>query len=99
MEETLFEALKKYNKSMLPMHMPGHKRNSALSGEGGYLEALCAECDITEVAGFDNLAEPEGRLRSLKKRGCLSAGKRKYLWSIGRHLCDGTLRRESTDGP
>ncbi len=68
MEETLFEALKKYNKSMLPMHMPGHKRNSALSGDGGYLEALCAECDITEVAGFDNLAEPEGRLRSLKQR-------------------------------
>ncbi len=68
MKETLFEALKKYNTSMLPMHMPGHKRNLSLSGDTGYLEALCAECDITEVEGFDNLAEPEGVLRLLKER-------------------------------
>lgn len=68
MKETLYETLKKYNTTMLPMHMPGHKRNSSLSGEGGYLEALCAECDITEVEGFDNLAEPEGILHLLKER-------------------------------
>ena len=68
MEETLFQTLKKYNKSMLPMHMPGHKRNPSLSGSGGYLEALCADCDITEIEGFDNLAEPEGVLLQLKER-------------------------------
>lgn len=50
------------------MHMPGHKRNLALSGEDGYLTALCADCDITEIAGFDNLAEPEGLFLSLKER-------------------------------
>ena len=68
MAQALFEKLKEYKDSMLPMHMPGHKRNLALSGPGGYLEALCADCDITEIAGFDNLAEPEGLLLSLKKR-------------------------------
>lgn len=67
-EKTLFQKLKEYNKSMLPMHMPGHKRNLALSGTDGYLTALCADCDITEIAGFDNLAEPEEILLSLKKR-------------------------------
>lgn len=68
MEQPLFQKLKEYDKTMLPMHMPGHKRNLALSGTGGYLEALCADCDITEIAGFDNLAEPEGVLLSLKRR-------------------------------
>lgn len=68
MTKTLYERLKEYNETMLPMHMPGHKRNPALSGKGGYLEALCAACDITEIAGFDNLAEPEGILYDLKKR-------------------------------
>ncbi|MCH5273184.1 MAG: aminotransferase class V-fold PLP-dependent enzyme [Lachnospiraceae bacterium] len=68
MAETLYEKLKHYDKTMLPMHMPGHKRNSALSGAGGYLKGLSADCDITEIEGFDNLAEPEGILRSVKER-------------------------------
>ncbi len=68
MEQPLFQKLKEYNKTMLPMHMPGHKRNLALSGTDGYLATLCADCDITEIAGFDNLAEPEELFLSLKKR-------------------------------
>ena len=68
MRQPLFQKLKEYHKTMLPMHMPGHKRNLDLSGTGGYLTALCADCDITEIAGFDNLAEPEDILRSLKER-------------------------------
>lgn len=68
MEQPLFRKLKEYNKTMLPMHMPGHKRNLALSGEDGYLTVLGADCDITEIAGFDNLAEPEAVLLSLKQR-------------------------------
>ncbi|MGN1084983.1 MAG: aminotransferase class I/II-fold pyridoxal phosphate-dependent enzyme, partial [Lachnospiraceae bacterium] len=68
MTESLLQQLKKYNNTMLPFHMPGHKRNLSLSGKGGYLEALSADCDITEVAGFDNLAEPEELLLSVKKR-------------------------------
>ena len=68
MEQSLFQKLKEYNTTMLPMHMPGHKRNLALSGTDGYLAALGADCDITEIAGFDNLAEPEEILLSLKER-------------------------------
>lgn len=67
-KKTLFQKLKEYNKTMLPMHMPGHKRNLALSGTDGYLTALGADCDITEIAGFDNLAEPEALFLDLKKR-------------------------------
>lgn len=67
-KKTLFQKLKEYHNTMLPMHMPGHKRNLALSGTDGYLAALCADCDITEIAGFDNLAEPEGLFLSLKER-------------------------------
>ena len=68
MEQSLVQRLKEYNKTMLPMHMPGHKRNLALSGTDGYLAVLGADCDITEIAGFDNLAEPEGILLNLKER-------------------------------
>lgn len=68
MAEGLFQKLKEYDKTMLPMHMPGHKRNLALSGKDGYLAALCADCDITEIAGFDNLAEPEDLLLSVRER-------------------------------
>ena len=68
MTESLLQKLKQYHNTMLPMHMPGHKRNLALSGEDGYLAALCADCDITEVAGFDNLAEPEDLLLNVNRR-------------------------------
>lgn len=68
MEQSLFQKLKEYNTTMLPMHMPGHKRNLALSGTDGYLAALGADCDITEIAGFDNLAEPEEVFLTLKHR-------------------------------
>lgn len=71
MAESLFRTLREYNHTMLPMHMPGHKRNLALSGEDGYLAALCADCDITEIAGFDNLAEPEDVLLSIRKRAAV----------------------------
>lgn len=43
----------------LPMHMPGHKRNTALAD---YLKALRADLDITEIDGFDDLHAPEGVL-------------------------------------
>ncbi len=71
MAQTLFQKLKEYNTTMLPMHMPGHKRNLALSGTDGYLAALGAECDITEIAGFDNLAEPEEMFLDLKRRAAM----------------------------
>ena len=41
---------------MLPMHMPGHKRNPDLAGP-----ALAG--DITEIDGFDDLHDPKGLIK------------------------------------
>lgn len=57
----LFDKLKKLNS--IPMHMPGHKRNTALLGD-----KLPYDIDITEINGFDNLHSPEGILKSLNDK-------------------------------
>ena len=59
----------------IPMHMPGHKRNTALAP---YLKHLGADLDVTEIDGFDNLHSPEGIIRdsmekAAKLRGAKSA--------------------------
>ncbi len=52
----LYDKLKKYSKSgVYPFHMPGHKRNTALS-DG----TMPYEIDLTEIDGFDNLHNAEG---------------------------------------
>ena len=56
--KTLLEKLKS-NKT-IPMHMPGHKRNTALAP---YLKSLGADLDITEISGFDNLHNATGILK------------------------------------
>lgn len=58
----LIEKLKEYNEAYIPMHMPGHKRNTELSPRSSYLKDLSAHLDITEVQGFDDLHSPEGIL-------------------------------------
>ncbi|MDO4793375.1 MAG: aminotransferase class I/II-fold pyridoxal phosphate-dependent enzyme [Filifactor alocis] len=60
--ESLIEKLKEYNETYIPMHMPGHKRNTELSPGSSYLKDLSAHLDITEVEGFDDLHSPEGIL-------------------------------------
>lgn len=45
----------------IPMHMPGHKRNTALAP---YLKPLGAGLDITEIHDCDCLHHPEGILRN-----------------------------------
>lgn len=44
-------------KNSVPLHMPGHKRNTDLAP---YLKKLGADIDITEIADYDNLHSPEG---------------------------------------
>lgn len=44
---------------MIPMHMPGHKRNPQIAP---YLNNLSEQLDITEIDGFDNLHAPCGIL-------------------------------------
>lgn len=56
----LYELLSEYNKKgVVPMHMPGHKRNTAMLGD-----ALPYGIDITEIDGFDNLHDAHGVLKA-----------------------------------
>ncbi len=60
----LIEELKKYSEHMVvPMHMPGHKRNITVSKNFTYLKELCAKFDITEIDGFDDLHDAQGILK------------------------------------
>lgn len=60
---SLYDELIKLNKAdMVPMHMPGHKRQAAFAG------ALPYGMDITEIEGFDNLHNREGILKDLADR-------------------------------
>ena len=57
----LYEQLSRYHQSgAVPFHMPGHKRNTSLLGDG-----LPYNIDITEIAGFDDLHDPKGVLKAL----------------------------------
>lgn len=59
--ETLFEKLNNYaDKKIVPMHMPGHKRNSF---DTNYLKDISCKLDITEIDGFDNLHNANGILK------------------------------------
>ncbi len=60
MKQGLYETLTEYcQKDILPMHMPGHKRNHKFQMENPY------ELDVTEIPGLDNLHQPEGVIRKL----------------------------------
>lgn len=68
----LLEYLEDYNKkNMIPMHMPGHKRNVDLAP---YLKKLYANCDFTEIYGMDDLHSPESILKEAMIRA-------KELWN------------------
>ncbi len=57
--KSLLRKLTEYNKNHLPMHMPGHKRNSKL-----LKNSLPYGIDITEIDGFDNLHDMKGILKN-----------------------------------
>ena len=60
----LYEKLESYVKSdYYPFHMPGHKRNSRITGAD-----LPYSLDITEIDGFDDLHHAEGILARAEKR-------------------------------
>lgn len=78
----LLDELADFMPGRLPMHMPGHKRNVALAG---YLKALRADLDITEIDGFDDLHAPEGAILTGMRRAA-------RLWGAdeSRFLVNGT---------
>lgn len=78
---TLLEQLQTYCASdALPMHMPGHKRNTALAP---YLDTLCAGLDITEIHGFSDLHDPGGALAKRMEDAAALWGSRRAWWLIG----------------
>ena len=64
----------------LPMHMPGHKRNTRLFPE---LEALGARLDITEIHGFDDLHDAQGILAQSMETAAALWGSQKTFYLVG----------------
>lgn len=68
----------------LPMHMPGHKRNAALAP---YLQKLAADCDMTEIEGFDNLHGAQGVLLDGMRRTSALWGSNRAFWLVNGSTC------------
>ena len=67
--EYLYDKLKKLeNSDVYGFHMPGHKRNGALTGAD-----LPYGLDITEIDGFDDLHHADGILKEAQERAA-------YIW-------------------
>lgn len=74
----LYNKLLAYGKSdMLPMHMPGHKRNPAFVMENPYC------FDVTEVEGTDDLHHPEGLLKTEMAKAAALFGADKTFFLVG----------------
>ncbi len=77
----LLDELQRYAAAdMLPMHMPGHKRNGAAFP---WLERLGCGLDLTELPGFDNLNDPQGLFRALETRAASLWGAKDCLCLVG----------------
>lgn len=77
----LLEQLETYcAEDVIPMHMPGHKRNNLLAP---YLKTLRADLDITEIPGFSNLHDPNGALAERMKAAAALWGSRRAWWLVG----------------
>ena len=74
----LYDKLKQYNDTdIYPYHMPGHKRN-----EAGRLPGEWISCDITEIAGFDNLHYAEGILKDLQDEAAALYGAEESFYLV-----------------
>ena len=79
-EVHMLKALKAYCPNALPMHMPGHKRNTLMAS---YLKELGAEWDITEIDGFDDLHAPEGMIADSEARAARLFGSEHSIYLVG----------------
>lgn len=79
-EDSLFSKLKELaRKAVVPMHMPGHKRNLAAFPRLGELGAAF---DITETDGFDNLHAPQGVIENILVRAARLFGADRSFLSV-----------------
>lgn len=83
MDESLFSRLKAYGNTMLPLHMPGHKRRAL----NPCLQALGVQYDITEVAGMDNLHDASGILRVGMEKAAALWGSRRAFFLVNGSTC------------
>lgn len=70
MEKGTVQFLREHaDKNAVSFHMPGHKggRFYKENGYGGFLNKIM-DCDITEIAGADNLFQPETIIRQTMKK-------------------------------
>lgn len=79
---SLSERLTEYNKTAIPMHMPGHKRNTEL-----LTDVLPYEIDITEIHGFDNLHSMNGILKETASLAASLYGSREAFPLVGGSTC------------
>lgn len=62
--ENLYQKLEEYSKKdIVPLHMPGHKRNTKMLGT-----QLPYNIDITEIDGFDDLHHAEGIIKNIQEK-------------------------------
>ena len=79
-EKPIAERLAEYAESdVLPMHMPGHKRNTA---GADYLSVPAASVDITEIDGFDDLGDPRGIIAESERLAASLMGADEVLYSV-----------------
>ena len=81
--DSLYDALRRYrDRGVTPMHMPGHKRNTALfSMENPY------GLDVTEIDGFDNLHDAHGILKEGMERAARLWGADKSWFLVNGSSC------------
>lgn len=81
--QLLIERLRNYNLTdTVPMHMPGHKRNSDMLGAG-----LPWELDITEIEPFDDLHHADGILLRSMERAAALFGSRRAFYLVNGSSC------------
>lgn len=78
----IYDRLK--GRKRLAMHMPGHKRNTAIAP---YLSGLGADMDITEIDGFDDLHAPGGMIARCMERAAHLWGSRRAHLLINGSTC------------
>ena len=62
--ENLYQKLEEYSKKdIVPLHMPGHKRNTKMLGT-----QLPYNIDITEIDGFDDLHHADGIIKNIQEK-------------------------------
>ena len=78
-KKSIAERLAEYAASgVLPMHMPGHKRNASAP----YLSLPAASVDITEIDGFDDLGDPRGIIAESERLAAALWGSDEVLYSV-----------------